>query len=97
MLAANIFLFIHILLCGECLGWQHSISLRKIHCLQIFWHTKVLIYTISFKTKHTASDLLNSAEITKIELSYIKKRESDKVIVKICVSDSVGGGKSHVK
>lgn len=91
------FLFIHILLCGECLGWQHSFLIRKIHCLQIFWHTKELIYTISFKPKHTASKLLNSADIPKIELSYTKKKESDKEIVKICVSDGPGGGKSHVK
>lgn len=91
------FLFIHILLCGECLGWQHFILLRKIHCLQIFWHNKELTYTINFKPKHMASKLLNCASIPKIELSYTKKKECDKVIVKICVSDGVGGGKSHVK
>lgn len=91
------FLFIHILLCGECLGGQQSILLWKIHCLQIFWHTKELTYTVSIKPKHIASKLLNSADIPKIELSCTKKKESDKVIVKICVSDGVGGGKSHVK
>lgn len=73
-----------------------SILLRKIHCLQIFWHTKELTYTISFKPKHTASKLLNSADIPKIQLSYTKKKESDKVIVRIWVSNDVGEGKSHV-
>lgn len=67
-----------------CLGWQHSILLREIHCLQIFWHAKELTYTISFKPKHTASKLLNSADIPKTELSHTEAKESDKEIVKIC-------------
>lgn len=66
--------FMYILLCGECLGWHHSILLKKMCCLQIFWHAKEQTYNISFKPKHTASKHLDSIDIPTIKLSCTKKR-----------------------
>lgn len=66
--------FIYILLCGECLGCHYSILLKKIHRLQILWHTKEQMYNISLKPEHTASKGLNSIDVPKIKLNWTKKR-----------------------